>query len=75
MNMAGVGEVSEPSDLFRCEEWTMPEPGISHVKTTARKILPGTPVISLCFCESKGLLKNRRLCKGGSQYRKAYKHF
>ncbi|NXA83681.1 MYOM3 protein, partial [Thryothorus ludovicianus] len=27
MNMAGVGEVSEPSDLFRCEEWTMPEPG------------------------------------------------
>ncbi|OXB56410.1 hypothetical protein ASZ78_010664 [Callipepla squamata] len=27
MNMAGVGEVSEPSDLFKCEEWTMPEPG------------------------------------------------
>ncbi|XP_027561797.1 myomesin-3 [Neopelma chrysocephalum] len=27
MNMAGVGEVSEPSDLFRCEEWKMPEPG------------------------------------------------
>ncbi|NXL59604.1 MYOM3 protein, partial [Chordeiles acutipennis] len=27
VNMAGVGEVSEPSDLFRCEEWTMPEPG------------------------------------------------
>uniref|UniRef100_A0A669PQY1 Myomesin-3 n=1 Tax=Phasianus colchicus TaxID=9054 RepID=A0A669PQY1_PHACC len=27
MNMAGVGEVSEPSDLFRCEEWTMSEPG------------------------------------------------
>ncbi|NWR36362.1 MYOM3 protein, partial [Tachuris rubrigastra] len=27
MNMAGVGEVSEPSDLFRCEEWTMPQPG------------------------------------------------
>ncbi|NXF12000.1 MYOM3 protein, partial [Smithornis capensis] len=27
MNVAGVGEVSEPSDLFRCEEWTMPEPG------------------------------------------------
>uniref|UniRef100_A0A8C3VGE2 Myomesin-3 n=1 Tax=Catharus ustulatus TaxID=91951 RepID=A0A8C3VGE2_CATUS len=26
MNKAGVGEVSEPSDLFRCEEWTMPEP-------------------------------------------------
>lgn len=29
MNMAGVGEVSEPSDLFKCEEWTMPEPGTS----------------------------------------------
>uniref|UniRef100_A0A8C3VG55 Myomesin 3 n=1 Tax=Catharus ustulatus TaxID=91951 RepID=A0A8C3VG55_CATUS len=30
MNKAGVGEVSEPSDLFRCEEWTMPEPGPPH---------------------------------------------
>ncbi|NXQ36441.1 MYOM3 protein, partial [Alaudala cheleensis] len=30
MNRAGVGEVSEPSDLFRCEEWTMPEPGPPH---------------------------------------------
>uniref|UniRef100_A0A8C0F7N3 Myomesin-3 n=1 Tax=Bubo bubo TaxID=30461 RepID=A0A8C0F7N3_BUBBB len=27
VNRAGVGEVSEPSDLFKCEEWTMPEPG------------------------------------------------
>uniref|UniRef100_A0A8C3NTT6 Myomesin 3 n=1 Tax=Cyanoderma ruficeps TaxID=181631 RepID=A0A8C3NTT6_9PASS len=27
VNRAGVGEVSEPSDLFSCEEWTMPEPG------------------------------------------------
>ncbi|XP_010016648.1 PREDICTED: myomesin-3 [Nestor notabilis] len=27
VNMAGVGEVSEPSDLFKCEEWTMREPG------------------------------------------------
>ncbi|NXP71883.1 MYOM3 protein, partial [Ramphastos sulfuratus] len=27
MNMAGVGQLSEPSDLFKCEEWTMPEPG------------------------------------------------
>ncbi|XP_010223082.1 PREDICTED: myomesin-3 [Tinamus guttatus] len=27
VNMAGVGKVSEPSDLFKCEEWTMPEPG------------------------------------------------
>ena len=63
MNMAGVGEVSEPSDLFKCEEWTMPEPGISHIKTTARKILPGIPVISSLFCESKGLLKTIDLCK------------
>ncbi|NXK91993.1 MYOM3 protein, partial [Formicarius rufipectus] len=27
MNMAGVGEVSEPSNFFKCVEWTMPEPG------------------------------------------------
>lgn len=27
INMAGVGKMSEPSDLFKCEEWTMPEPG------------------------------------------------
>ncbi|XP_071992798.1 myomesin-3 isoform X2 [Engystomops pustulosus] len=27
MNSAGVGKMSEPSDLFKCEEWTMPEPG------------------------------------------------
>ncbi|XP_073428799.1 myomesin-3 [Dendrobates tinctorius] len=27
LNSAGVGKLSEPSDLFKCEEWTMPEPG------------------------------------------------
>ncbi|XP_053124580.1 myomesin-3 isoform X2 [Hemicordylus capensis] len=27
MNVVGVGKVSEPSDIFKCEEWTMPEPG------------------------------------------------
>uniref|UniRef100_A0A8C8SRG0 Myomesin-3 n=1 Tax=Pelusios castaneus TaxID=367368 RepID=A0A8C8SRG0_9SAUR len=27
MNMAGVGTVSESSDLFKCEEWSMPQPG------------------------------------------------
>ncbi|XP_053563150.1 myomesin-3 [Bombina bombina] len=27
MNSAGVGKMSEPSDLFKCEEWKMPEPG------------------------------------------------
>ncbi|XP_019724605.1 myomesin-3 [Hippocampus comes] len=26
-NMVGVGEPSEPSEAFLCEEWTMPEPG------------------------------------------------
>uniref|UniRef100_A0A8B9PTY3 Myomesin 3 n=1 Tax=Apteryx owenii TaxID=8824 RepID=A0A8B9PTY3_APTOW len=35
VNMAGVGKVSEPSDLFKCEEWTMPEPGPPYdVKVT-----------------------------------------
>ncbi|XP_006268041.1 myomesin-3 [Alligator mississippiensis] len=27
VNMAGVGKMSQPSDLFKCEEWTMPQPG------------------------------------------------
>uniref|UniRef100_A0A8C5MXJ4 Myomesin 3 n=1 Tax=Leptobrachium leishanense TaxID=445787 RepID=A0A8C5MXJ4_9ANUR len=27
MNSAGVGKMSEPSGLFKCEEWTMAEPG------------------------------------------------
>uniref|UniRef100_F6QLU9 Myomesin 3 n=1 Tax=Xenopus tropicalis TaxID=8364 RepID=F6QLU9_XENTR len=27
LNSSGVGKMSEPSDLFKCEEWTMPEPG------------------------------------------------
>ncbi|KAM4794762.1 myomesin-3 [Rhinophrynus dorsalis] len=27
MNSSGVGKMSEPSDLFKCEEWTMAEPG------------------------------------------------
>uniref|UniRef100_UPI00398EECC7 myomesin-2 n=1 Tax=Pristiophorus japonicus TaxID=55135 RepID=UPI00398EECC7 len=27
MNWAGVGQPSEASDKFKCEEWTMPEPG------------------------------------------------
>ncbi|XP_009906751.1 myomesin-3 [Dryobates pubescens] len=27
LNAAGVGQPSEPSAWFRCEEWTMPEPG------------------------------------------------
>lgn len=74
MNMAGVGEVSEPSDLFKCEEWTMPEPGISHVKT-GRKIIPGILVVCSLLCESKGLLNTIGLYKGGCQYRKAHELF
>ncbi|XP_016277574.2 myomesin-3 [Monodelphis domestica] len=27
VNWAGVGELSEPSDLFECKEWTMAQPG------------------------------------------------
>ncbi|KAM8976576.1 myomesin-3 [Pelodytes ibericus] len=27
MNSAGVGKMSEPSEFFKCEEWTMAEPG------------------------------------------------
>ena len=26
-NMAGIGQPSDPSELFKCEAWTMPEPG------------------------------------------------
>lgn len=27
VNWAGVGEMSAPSSLFECKEWTMPQPG------------------------------------------------
>ncbi|XP_030074495.1 myomesin-3 [Microcaecilia unicolor] len=27
LNVAGLGKKSEPSELFKCEEWTMPQPG------------------------------------------------
>lgn len=26
-NIAGIGQASEPSEHFKCEAWTMPEPG------------------------------------------------
>ncbi|XP_008060365.1 myomesin-3 [Carlito syrichta] len=29
-NWAGVGELSAPSGLFECKEWTMPQPGPPH---------------------------------------------
>ncbi|XP_004426177.1 PREDICTED: myomesin-3 [Ceratotherium simum simum] len=30
VNWAGVGEMSAPSSLFECKEWTMPQPGPPH---------------------------------------------
>lgn len=62
VNMAGVGEVSEPSDSFKCEEWTMREPGTSPAKTDM-KILWGVPVMSSLSPECKGLLKTIGLYK------------
>uniref|UniRef100_A0A8D2J6J9 Myomesin 2 n=1 Tax=Varanus komodoensis TaxID=61221 RepID=A0A8D2J6J9_VARKO len=35
-NIAGIGQASEPSEPFKCEAWTMPEPG---------------PPFDLTFCE------------------------
>ncbi|XP_006883719.1 PREDICTED: myomesin-3 [Elephantulus edwardii] len=40
-NWAGVGELSAPSSLFECKEWTMPQPGppynvrVSEVRATS----------------------------------------
>nr|XP_060511606.1 myomesin-2 [Panthera onca] len=36
VNLAGIGQSSDPSELFKCEAWTMPEPG---------------PAYDLTFCE------------------------
>jgi hypothetical protein len=27
VNLAGIGQPSDPSEHFKCEAWTMPEPG------------------------------------------------
>lgn len=41
VNWAGIGELSAPSGLFECKEWTMPEPGppydvrVSEVRATS----------------------------------------
>lgn len=41
VNWAGVGELSAPSKLFECKEWTMPQPGppydlrVSEVRATS----------------------------------------
>lgn len=29
-NLVGIGQPSDPSELFKCEAWTAPEPGRSH---------------------------------------------
>lgn len=35
-NLAGIGQPSDPSELFKCEAWTMPEPGERPRGTRAR---------------------------------------
>nr|XP_056712242.1 myomesin-2 [Euleptes europaea] len=49
-NIAGVGQASEPSDHFKCEAWTMPEPGppydltFCEVRSTSLVILWKAPI-------------------------------
>lgn len=49
-NLAGMGLPSDPSDHFKCEAWTMPEPGPSHdltfceVRNTSLVILWKPPI-------------------------------
>ncbi|KAJ1150239.1 hypothetical protein NDU88_003034 [Pleurodeles waltl] len=49
-NLAGMGLPSDPSEHFKCEAWTMPEPGPSHdltfceVRNTSLVILWKPPV-------------------------------
>ncbi|XP_053454060.1 myomesin-2 [Nycticebus coucang] len=54
-NLAGVGEPSDPSEHFKCEAWTMPEPG---------------PAYDLTFCEVRDsslvLLWKAPVYSGGS---------
>lgn len=58
MNWAGIGELSAPSSLFECKEWTMPEPGKSlranaqtcpqpprHTNNTNATARPGHPAL------------------------------
>lgn len=42
VNWAGIGELSAPSSLFECKEWTMPEPGKSPRADGAR-LVPTLP--------------------------------
>ncbi|XP_048353554.1 myomesin-2 isoform X1 [Sphaerodactylus townsendi] len=49
-NIAGVGQASEPSEHFKCEAWTMPEPGppydltFCEVRNTSLVILWKAPI-------------------------------
>ncbi|XP_001505790.3 myomesin-2 isoform X2 [Ornithorhynchus anatinus] len=49
-NLAGIGAASDPSEHFKCEAWTMPEPGPSYdltfceVRDTSLVILWKAPV-------------------------------
>ncbi|XP_004850644.1 myomesin-3 [Heterocephalus glaber] len=49
-NWAGVGELSAPSSLFECKEWTMPQPGppydvqVSEVRATSLMLQWEPPV-------------------------------
>lgn len=36
-NLVGIGQPSDPSELFKCEAWTAPEPG----KTVSPGLTPG----------------------------------
>lgn len=49
-NVAGVGQPSDPSELFQCKAWTAPEPGKGPVSWTR----PGAP--GACGGLSSGLL-------------------
>ncbi|KAM5278521.1 myomesin-2 isoform 2-T2 [Hipposideros larvatus] len=51
-NLAGVGQPSDPSELFKCEAWTAPEPGPAYdltfceVRNTSLVLLWKAPVYS-----------------------------
>ncbi|XP_063312621.1 myomesin-3 [Pelobates fuscus] len=63
MNAAGVGEMSEPSDLFKYEEWTMAEPGPPYdvrcreVRNTSLMIHWEAPVYQGCSSVSGYLIE------------------
>lgn len=63
VNLAGIGQPSDPSELFKCEAWTMPEPGkrplldcrvalcgVSLVSAGPRSLTPRTSRRFICMC-------------------------